>query len=107
MGLKIYIDDFGTGYSSLSQLQSLAVDVVKIDRAFIHNLNGAGETIIQAALHIAKALNYSVIAEGVETSEQEAKLLSMGVNYFQGYHFAHLMDSKALSSWVQAHEGVH
>jgi diguanylate cyclase (GGDEF)-like protein len=99
MGVKICIDDFGTGYSSLSQLQSLAVDIIKIDRAFVHDLNGPGKAIIQAAMHIAKALNYDVIAEGIETEEQVKEIKFMGIPNIQGFYFAKPMDIETLQQW--------
>ena len=101
LGVKICIDDFGTGYSSLSQLQSLAVDVVKIDRAFIYDLQGPGKAIIQAAMHIAKALNYEVIAEGIETEEQAQEIRAMGLKYMQGFHYARPMNKQALLTWLE------
>lgn len=99
MGVKICIDDFGTGYSSLSQLQSLGVDIIKIDRAFVHDLDGPGKAIIQAAMHIAKALNYDVIAEGIETEQQVKELEVMGIPSIQGFYFARPMDSETLQQW--------
>ncbi|MDX1489977.1 MAG: EAL domain-containing protein [Pseudohongiellaceae bacterium] len=101
LGVKICIDDFGTGYSSLSQLQSLAVDVIKIDRAFINRLDGPGRAIIQAAMHIAKALNYEVIAEGIETEEQAKEIKEMGLKYMQGFLYARPMKKEQLVQWLE------
>ncbi|MGB1237426.1 MAG: putative bifunctional diguanylate cyclase/phosphodiesterase [Pseudomonadales bacterium] len=87
-GIKVSIDDFGTEYSSLSVLQDLAVNIIKIDRSFVAKLDGNGLAIIKAVMHIALALNYKVVAEGVESREQADRLAELGVNYLQGFYFA-------------------
>lgn len=80
MGLKLMIDDFGTGYSSLARLQSLSVDVLKIDQSFVRNLSAGGQGIIlcQAMTQMGKTLGLAVVAEGVETTEQLQMLQLMG-----------------------------
>ncbi|WP_163132055.1 bifunctional diguanylate cyclase/phosphodiesterase [Agarivorans sp. Alg241-V36] len=88
IGVKVSIDDFGTGYSSLSIMQDLAVNVVKIDRSFVQRIDTNGYAIITAVMHMARALNYSVVAEGIETQKQMQILRSLGVDYLQGYYFA-------------------
>lgn len=87
MGLKLMIDDFGTGYSSLARLQSLSVDVLKIDQSFVRNLSAGGEGIIlcQAMTQMGKTLGLTVVAEGVETTEQLQMLQLMGCDEIQGY----------------------
>ena len=87
MGLKLMIDDFGTGYSSLARLQSLSVDVLKIDRSFVSNLSAGGEGIVlcQAMTQMGKTLGLTVVAEGVETNEQLQMLQLMGCDEIQGY----------------------
>ncbi|WP_406609392.1 putative bifunctional diguanylate cyclase/phosphodiesterase [Agarivorans sp. JK6] len=87
-GVKVSIDDFGTGYSSLSIMQDLAVNIVKIDRSFVERIDTNGYAIITAVMHMARALNYSVVAEGIETQSQMNILRSLGVDYLQGYYFA-------------------
>lgn len=88
LGLKISIDDFGTGYSSLSAIQDFRVNVVKIDRSFINNLDSNGGSIIKAVMIMAKELDYQVVAEGVETEKQLLILKELGVPYLQGYLFS-------------------
>jgi diguanylate cyclase (GGDEF)-like protein len=100
MGIKVSVDDFGTGYSSLSQLQMLSVDCVKIDRTFVDNIRYGGKTIIEATLQIARALNYSTIAEGIETQEQLDVLHDMGIKQFQGFYFSRPMLFRDLMTFI-------
>lgn len=87
MGVRIAMDDFGTGYSSLSYLQSFPFDRIKIDRSFISNLENAPQSaeIVRAVLGLAHTLRIPVIAEGVETEEQQAFLSREGCQEMQGY----------------------
>ena len=87
MGLELMIDDFGTGYSSLARLQSLSVDVLKIDQSFVRNLSAGGEGIVlcQAMTQMGKTLGLTVVAEGVETTEQLQMLQLMGCDEIQGF----------------------
>jgi diguanylate cyclase (GGDEF)-like protein len=87
LGFSIALDDFGTGYSSLSVLQRFAVDRIKIDRSFVNALESAGETgaLVDSMLKLARAMNLSVIAEGVETEAQKQRLVKYGCKYFQGH----------------------
>ncbi|MES9991512.1 MAG: EAL domain-containing protein [Candidatus Thiodiazotropha sp.] len=88
-GIRFSIDDFGTGYSSLAYLQQLPLDRLKIDRAFITNVDKILERqkLVEAIVTIAKGLAIDVIAEGVETEEELNYLLNVGCHEFQGYHF--------------------
>jgi len=97
--IHVSIDDFGTGYSSLSQLQTLPVNYVKIDKAFVDNFENKGDAIIRATLFIARELNCKTVAEGVETKEQAMALSAMGVDYLQGYYFAKPMKNEDLIVW--------
>lgn len=89
-GLQILIDDFGTGYSSLSYLKKLDVDYIKIDRSFVQNLTLYSEDMVlcEAIIVMAHKLGLKVIAEGIETSQQQDLLLSMDCDYGQGYLYA-------------------
>ncbi|MYM67514.1 EAL domain-containing protein [Pseudoduganella sp. FT55W] len=84
---RIAIDDFGTGYSSLAYLKRFPISVLKIDRTFIRDLPGSQKdgAICNAVLDLAKHLNLSVVAEGVETEEQLHYLEERGCQYIQGY----------------------
>ena len=90
LGSQVLIDDFGTGYSGLSYLTRLPVDSLKIDRSFVTDMGRAtGRTpIIGAVIDMARRLNLTTVAEGVETAEQAAQLRDQGCDYAQGYHFS-------------------
>lgn len=87
LGVQIAIDDFGTGYSSLSYLKKYPVQSVKIDRTFIQDItsNTCDKNMLEAMLIMAKNLDYSTVAEGVETSEQLSLLAEMGCDVAQGF----------------------
>ncbi|MFZ3408071.1 EAL domain-containing protein [Vibrio chagasii] len=89
-GYKIAIDDFGTGYSSLSVLKNLSADCVKLDRSFIEDINSSkvDYEITCAVLKLAQILDFSVIAEGLETQNHVKTLRQIGCKYAQGYFFA-------------------
>ena len=90
MGIRIALDDFGTGYSSLSYLSSLPFDVLKVDRSFVKELkeNTQRFTITNAIVQLATALDKVVVAEGVETLEEEELLTSVGCTLLQGYRIS-------------------
>ena len=88
LGVKASIDDFGTGYSSLLYLKRLPASELKIDRAFVNELqqhHTEDATIVSAIVALAQSLQLKVVAEGVETAEQQAFLTSLGCNTLQGY----------------------
>lgn len=87
LGFKIAIDDFGTGYSSLEHLLELDVDTLKIDQAFVKNMNDneKAKKLIKGIVSLAKGLDYAIIAEGIETEEQLDSLRDLGCEYGQGY----------------------
>ncbi len=89
LGIKIAIDDFGTGYSSFSYIKELPVDTLKIDRAFIQDLDKGveGTAIVEAILSVAKTLGLSVVAEGIEEEHQVTLLKELGCEQGQGYYF--------------------
>jgi diguanylate cyclase (GGDEF)-like protein/PAS domain S-box-containing protein len=93
LGVRVAIDDFGTGYSSLSYLERLPLDVLKIDRSFVSSIVTGEEAVpvVEATLGMARALGLAVVAEGIETPAQLARLLRMGCATAQGYFFARAM----------------
>ena len=90
LGVKISVDDFGTGYSSLSSLKDLPIQTLKIDRSFINGLTDDqdSQAIVSAILSLAKQLNLSVVAEGVETKKQEKFLKRLGCDEIQGFFYS-------------------
>jgi len=91
LGCQIALDDFGTGFSSLSGLRDLPIDVVKLDRSFITNLTTSAEAtaLVDAVVHIAQALELTVVAEGVETVDQYEALAALHCHRIQGYAVSH------------------
>ncbi|QTE27809.1 putative bifunctional diguanylate cyclase/phosphodiesterase [Pengzhenrongella sicca] len=86
LGARVSIDDFGTGYSSFARLATLPVDVLKIDQAFVHDLDlPGGVAVVRAIVTLAQAYGLDVIAEGVERSDQLDTLAALGVPKLQGY----------------------
>ena len=96
IGVQIAIDDFGTGYSSLEYLRKIPINYLKIDKSFVRDLNTdkSAEVIIQTIIAMAKHLNLSVVAEGVESEQQLKMLLDLGCDFFQGYLFGKPADLK-------------
>ncbi len=90
LGLRIAIDDFGVGYSSLAYLRRFPLDVLKVDRQFVAGIaqSPQGQQVLQAIVDLAAGLDYSVIAEGVETTEELTSLCNLGFEYAQGYLLA-------------------
>ncbi|MCW9023238.1 MAG: EAL domain-containing protein [Gammaproteobacteria bacterium] len=89
LGIHIALDDFGTGYSSLAYLRRFPIDVLKIDRSFINEINKSseGEAVINAIIRMAHAMNLEVVAEGVEDEVQLRFLKSKGCDCVQGYYY--------------------
>ncbi|MDB5977322.1 MAG: hypothetical protein JWR07_4082 [Nevskia sp.] len=102
MGYRLGMDDFGTGYSSFANLQWLPVDKIKIDRQFVDNMAVSQQAvaIISAVIALARTLNLTVVAEGVETQQQMDMLLQQGCTLFQGYLFSPALPSLEFEAWV-------
>jgi diguanylate cyclase (GGDEF)-like protein/PAS domain S-box-containing protein len=88
--VRLAIDDFGTGYSSLSYLKGLPVDVIKIDKSFVDDIDTAEpqRALVDGIIRMARTLQLGVIAEGIENDAQRDRLVAMGCRYGQGYLFA-------------------
>lgn len=102
-GALIAIDDFGTGYSSLSYLKSLPLDKIKIDKSFVQDLlqDEDDATIVRAIIQLGKSLGMQVIAEGVETAEQEAYIIAEGCNEGQGYLYSKPLPARELTQYLK------
>jgi diguanylate cyclase (GGDEF)-like protein/PAS domain S-box-containing protein len=100
-GLHLVLDDFGTGYSALSYLHQYELDVLKIDRAFVKNLSTAGKdlALCKATIVMAHELGMQVVAEGIETAEQQRLLAAAGCDFGQGYWFSHPLPPQELERW--------
>ena len=103
-GVTIAIDDFGTGHSSLRMLAGLPIDVLKIDRSFVHDLatNRSHRLIVQTTISLAKSLGLKTVAEGVETPEQLELLRELGCGAIQGYLFGRPANARDISAWLTA-----
>lgn len=90
MNIKIALDDFGTGFSSLSYLSRFPFDILKVDRAFIHNIhkNDVNKKLVAAIVNMANALDLRVVAEGIEKKEELAVLNDLDVAFIQGYYYS-------------------
>ena len=108
LGLKIAIDDFGTGYSSLSYLKRFPINTLKIDRAFVQdiNTNASDNAIVSAIIAMSKSLDINVIAEGVETEKQLELLEDHGCRHFQGYYFGKPACAEEIVSTLQRHNNT-
>lgn len=104
IGVTIAVDDFGTGYSSLAYLKRFEIDTIKIDRSFVAGVadGGTDAEISGAIVSLAHKLGMSVVAEGIETSAQESRLLELECDVGQGYHLARPMPDHALRKWLVA-----
>jgi diguanylate cyclase (GGDEF)-like protein len=103
IGVQIAIDDFGTGYSSLSYLRQFPIDVLKIDRSFVHEITAHPDRtpIVSAVISMGKGLNHRVIAEGVETRSQLAFLQASGCGEGQGYYFSQPVAADQFTKMLQ------
>jgi EAL domain-containing protein (putative c-di-GMP-specific phosphodiesterase class I) len=90
LGVHIGLDDFGTGFSALSYLQTFPLDYLKIDKSFVERIasDRRSSLIIAATIDLAHALDLAVVAEGIETEDQLAKLRSLGCDRGQGFVFS-------------------
>jgi len=97
IGVRVAIDDFGVGQSSLSYLRQFPVDILKLDRSFIEMITGTDQVpaLIGGLLELARTLNLTSLAEGIETTEQRIALAQEGCDLGQGFFFSHPVDGAA------------
>jgi diguanylate cyclase (GGDEF)-like protein len=105
LGVRLHMDDFGTGYSSLSCLQRYPIDQLKIDRAFIIHMEEHRDytAIVRSIITLARNLNMKVTAEGVETEQQLAQIVTLECDHAQGYFFSKPVNAAAASALIKSH----
>ena len=104
--IKISIDDFGTGYSSLSYLKNFPVDVLKIDKSFILDIDSDSDDLelVRTMIAMGKNLNIITVAEGVENENTANILQQYGCEIAQGYHFGKPMPFSDYFQWLQRYK---
>ena len=105
MGVGIALDDFGTGYAGLDYLQSLPITCLKIDKAFVQQINQSERSahIIKAALELARSLGLSTIAEGIENEQIGVQMAALGCSHAQGFHYGKPMPKQQIGDWATQH----
>lgn len=105
IGISIALDDFGTGYSSLAYLMQFPLDILKIDRSFVNQMHESeGDlAIVHMVMSLAHELNLKVVAEGVETKEQQATLVDLSCEYLQGYLLDKPLSADNFQKRLEAH----
>ena len=108
IGVRFALDDFGTGYSTLTYLKRLPVDVLKIDRSFVHHMldDTQDRAIVEGVIGLARTFGCVVVAEGVESPAQARTLLELGCEIGQGTGIAAPMPSNQVASWVRDYRGM-
>lgn len=108
LGVRFALDDFGTGYSTLTYLKRLPVDVLKIDRSFVHQMleDPQDRAIVEGVIGLAGTFGCTVVAEGVESPAQARALLDMGCALGQGNGIAAPMHAAQVGDWIQQYRGV-
>jgi diguanylate cyclase (GGDEF)-like protein/PAS domain S-box-containing protein len=107
-GVKFALDDFGTGYSTLTYLKRLPVDVLKIDRSFVHHMldDAQDRAIVEGVIGLARTFGCTVVAEGVESPAQARTLLDLGCDIGQGTGIAAPMPAAQVAQWVRDYRGM-
>ncbi len=101
-GLQVALDDFGTGFASLTHLLSVPVDIIKIDKSFVHRLTpgDASSAIIKGLTGIARDMGIRIVAEGIETPDQAIQLRALGCEFGQGYLYAKALNCDAATEML-------
>lgn len=101
-GFRIALDDFGSGYNNINILRRIPIDVIKLDRSLIQQLNydRASEVIVRHLITMLKELNYVVLAEGVEDRKTLRVLRELGCDEIQGYYYSHPLPPEQLERWL-------
>jgi EAL domain-containing protein (putative c-di-GMP-specific phosphodiesterase class I) len=107
LGVETSIDDYGTGYSSLAYIKQLAVNELKIDRAFVSGMEAdkRNAAIVRSTIELGHNLGLTVVAEGVETEHELSELRRFGCDIAQGYHLGRPMTAEALETWLSTSRG--
>lgn len=105
LGFKFSLDDFGTGYSSLLHLKAFPAEYVKIDKAFVNGIakNEKDKELLETIIKLSHTFNFQVIAEGVESGQQQQILQDMGCKYAQGYFISRPIAASDVTSWVKSY----
>ena len=108
LGVRFALDDFGTGYSTLTYLKRLPVQVLKIDRSFVHNMlnDSQDRAIVEGVISLARTFSCVAVAEGVETPAQARTLLDLGCDVGQGAGIAAPMPAVDVARWIKEWKGL-
>jgi diguanylate cyclase (GGDEF)-like protein len=105
LGVELAVDDFGTGYSSLQYLRRFPIDILKIDKAFVDDVDGpdADSTLARAIIDLGESFRLRVIGEGIEREDQRRRLLELGCELGQGFLFTRPVEQEAMDALLQRH----
>ncbi len=108
IGCAIALDDFGTGYTSMNYLARLPIDIIKVDKSLIRNIDESNnlQSIVRAIVTMSKSLNMTNIFEGVETNDELAEIKKLDGEIIQGYLFSKPLSAEDVGKWTNLHENV-
>lgn len=108
IGIKFSLDDFGTGYSTLSCIQKLPLDIIKIDKTFVKDIetNQENKELVRSSINVGRALGKKIVAEGVESEEVLKILKEMGCDYAQGYYFTRPLTYNNFLEWYKSYNKI-
>lgn len=109
LGVQLAVDDFGTGYSSLQYLRRFPIDVLKVDKAFVDDMDGADAdtTLARAIIDLGESFQLQVIAEGIERDEQRRRLLELGCHLGQGFLFTRPVEPADMDALLRSERPIH